>query len=311
MDISFITVNYNSTDETIQLIHSIHKHTSKLSYEVIIVDNNSNDDELTKLRVLENDKRVIIIYNPINEGFAQGNMHGVQKASGKYYFFLNNDTLLLNETANILKDFLDNNPKTALATAQLFQDESTPTTSFKKFPSLANKLFGNFFVRLLNKNDFPSNKARLSTPTKVSVVSGSCMFFRASIFNTIGGLDTNFFLYCEEEDISKRIWNSGYEVYIVPEAKLIHIEGASTQKSYEIEREYYISYNLLLKKHFNKLEAFVFKGLTLLKLLRRTLRGQNYAKLFYFVLRGSPKNQSLRYKQLKKENYNSLKNQDT
>ena len=301
MDISFITVNYNSSDETLNLVDSIFKQTVDLDYEIIIVDNASTKDELDKLDVLQKNNLIKIIKNECNSGFATGNMLGVKEASGNHYFFINNDTLLLNDAANILKDFLDEHPSVALATAQLYHDENSTTSSYKKFPSLANKLLGNTLVRLFKKDDFPSNKIRLDSPTKVGVVSGSCMFFRASVFDKIGGLDTDFFLYCEEEDISKRIWDSGSEVYFVPDAKVIHLEGASTQKSYEIEREYYISYNILSHKHFNAIQAFLLKIFVVIKLLRRSFRGGNYVKLLFFVLRGSPVKESLRYSQKKKE----------
>ncbi|MEN8147453.1 MAG: glycosyltransferase family 2 protein [Campylobacterota bacterium] len=301
MDISFITVNYNSSDETLNLIKSIHQQTQNSSYEIIVVDNDSRPQELEKLNELKSDPYVKLIESPVNGGFAKGNMLGVEQAKGRHYFFLNNDTRLLNDASGILKAFLEANSKIALATAQLYHDEESPTSSYKKFPTLANKLFGNSFVRFFTKDDFPSNKVRLYEPTKVGVVSGSCMFFNASVFNQLGGLDTNFFLYCEEEDISKRIWESGYEVYFVPEAKIVHYEGASTQKSYEIEREYYISYNILLNKHFSPLTAAVMKFFVLLKLLRRSFRGGNYFRLFRFVLRGAPVKESLRHRQQTKE----------
>jgi len=298
MQISVITVNYNSSHFTIKLFESLQKHTStSIEYELIIVDNASNEDERAKLSVLSNEKNVQLIYNRKNTGFSAGNMLGVQHSNAQYYFFLNNDTELQNDILSIFYKYAQENSPYALLTAQLILNNGEITTSFKKFPTLANKLFGNALVRMFNKNDFPSNKAHLVEPTDVGVVSGSCMFFRASVFDEIGGLETLFFLYCEEEDISKRVWDAGYKVRFLPEAKLIHYEGGSTSRNLDIEKEYYISYYLMLDKHFNYCTSRILKFLTVFKLFRRSFRSSYYFKLFTFVLRNAPIKESLRYKQ--------------
>ena len=306
MQISVITVNYNSSDFTIKLFKSLQKYTnSSIEYELIIVDNASNEDERKKLLALNKEKNIQIIYNRKNTGFSSGNMLGVQYSSAEYYFFLNNDTELQNDILSIFYKYANENKEYALLTAQLHLNDGQRTTSFKKFPTLANKLFGNALVRAFSKNDFPSNKTHLTKPTNVGVVSGSCMFFNAKVFDEIGGLETMFFLYCEEEDISKRVWDSGYKVRFLPDAKLIHYEGGSTKKNIEIEKEYYISYYLMLDKHFNYCSSRILKFLTVFKLFRRSFRSSYYFKLFTFVLRGAPVKESLRYKQklIKRDSY--------
>jgi len=298
MNISVITVNYNSSEFTIKLFQSLQKHTHPdLEYELIVVDNASSQDERDKLLVLEQENRVRLVFNRKNTGFSSGNMLGVQYSSAKYYFFLNNDTLLQNDILSIFYSYAQKHKEYALLTAQLHLSDGSITSSFKKFPTLANKIFGNALVRLFKKDDFPSNKAHLTQPTDVGVVSGSCMFFDAGVFDKIGGLETLFFLYCEEEDISKRVWDAGYKVRFLPEAKLIHYEGGSTKRNLAIEKEYYISYYLMLDKHFGYFASRFLKFLTVFKLFRRSFRGAHYRKLFSFVLRGAPVKESLRYQQ--------------
>jgi hypothetical protein len=150
---------------------------------------------------------------------------------------------------------------------------------------------------LFTPNDFPSNKTVLDKPTKVGVISGSCMFFDRNVFDAIGGFDTVFFLYCEEEDISKRIWDYGWEVVFLPDPHILHLEGASTARSLSIEKEFYISYVHLLDKHFPIWKSSFMKTLRLLKLLRRSLRSWQSVQLFVFLLRGAPIKESLRYQQ--------------
>ena len=276
--VSFITINYNSSAYTLKLLESIKEHTS-LAYEIIIVDNNSHNEDYDHLQQESKKyKNLKLIRNKTNCGFACANMIAFKESKGEYLFFINNDTQLLNDTAAILKEYLDKNPQVGLATAKIFDDKQKFHSSYKLFPSVTKELFGNSVARLFNK--FPSNKTELQTETKVSVVSGSCMFFRRSVFEKIEGFDTHFFLYCEEEDISKRVWESGYEVYFIPQAHIYHKGGGSSDtKSYELLREYYISYIYLIKKHFNPFAYALLLLLMYTKILRRSLKNPQYKRL--------------------------------
>jgi len=297
IDVSFITINYNSSDYTIELIKSIQKFTT-IEYEIIIVDNASQEEDFKNIEAfVVGFGNIKLIKNRINTGFASGNMLGVNDAGGEYYFFINNDTKLLNDCGLIMKSYLDAHQNIALATAKVNDEQGKFSSSYKLFPSLSKELFGNGFARKLSKYNFPSNKIELNIPTLVEVVSGSCMFFRASDFCEIGGFDTAFFLYCEEEDISKRVWNSGKEVVFLPEAEIFHESGGSTLKSFEIEREYYISYTHLILKHFNFLSVLVLLFLQLFKLFRRSFKRRNGWKLFLFGVFGFGNKNSLRYQQ--------------
>ncbi|MEM5557906.1 glycosyltransferase family 2 protein [Aliarcobacter cryaerophilus] len=299
IEISFITINYNSSDYTIKLIESIIKNTSGIFYEIIIVDNASEEIDFLNLKeFIEDKKNIRLIRNSINSGFASGNMLGVNYACGRYYFFINNDCILLNNTAKILKEFLDNNEDVALATGKVLDDKENYSSSYKQFPHLVKQLFGNSVQRIISKNKFPSNKIKLDNNSQVEVVSGSCMFFKADTFNKIGGFDTVFFLYCEEEDICKRVWDFGKKVYFIPKAEVFHEAGGSTEKSFEIEREFYISYYHLLDKHFNVFERLLLKASLFVKLFFRIFKRKNGFKIFIAMIKGFSKKTSLRYKQV-------------
>ena len=292
--ISFITINYNSSSYTIELIKSINKYTS-LEYEIIVVDNKSKIKDIDKLEdFISTNNYTRLVKNTTNEGFSSGNMLGVKYAKGEYFFFINNDTQLLNDTSLILTNYLDEHLTIALATAKVNDENGNFSSSYKLFPSLTKELFGNTIARKLSKHNFPSNKTKLEVPTLVEVVSGSCMFFRATYFQELGGFDTSFFLYCEEEDLSKRVWNYGKEVVFVPEAEILHHSGGSTVKSFEIEREYYISYHILLKKHFSLFHRIVLNFLLIFKLFRRSFKRNNSLKLLACALTGCHSRLSLR-----------------
>lgn len=298
MNISIITVNYNSSKHTINMVESIRCMSSlHIKYEIIIVDNASETDEYAQLSILQELPNVTIIRNCLNSGFASGNMLGVQYATGDYYLFLNNDTLFLNDVLTYFHNYAKSHTNVGLLGGHLSNQDGSRTSSYKKFPSLLSNLLGNTLARFFTPNDFPSNKSLLNKPTEVGVISGSCMFFRASIFDAIGGFDTVFFLYCEEEDISNRVWESGTSVIYLPDAHILHLEGASTIRSLAIEKEFYISYVHLLEKHFPLWKSSLIKALRILKELRRSFRSRQSFQLFLFLLRGAPIKESLRYTQ--------------
>ncbi|MDD5385711.1 MAG: glycosyltransferase family 2 protein [Sulfuricurvum sp.] len=299
IDISFITINYNSSHHTIALVQSIIAHTlSDLNYEIIVVDNASEVEDYTNLHdTISSFPQVSIIRNRINNGFAGGNMLGVNSAHGKYYFFINNDCQLLNDTGSIMKNFLDAHDDIAVVTAKVTDEKGHFSSSYKQFPSVIKQWFGNSIHRALSSKSFPSNKIHLETPTAVEIISGACMFFRAEDFNTIGGFDTIFFLYCEEEDICKRVWNYGKQIYFLPEAEVFHAGGGSSIHNVALEKEFYISYKLLIDKHFNYFARFFIKMALTLKQFRRIFTKRHGLSLFLFVASGSPIRDSLRYKQ--------------
>ncbi len=298
IDVSFIAINYNSSSYTIELLKSIIENTKDINFEIIIVDNASKDEDLDTLKEFIKEKKEIeLIENRLNSGFSSGNMLGVNSANGKYYFFINNDCKLLNNSAKILKDFLDENKDVALATGKVLDENGKFSSSYKQFPHLVKELFGNSIQRAISKNKFPSNKINLQENSQVEVVSGSCMFFDSNVFNEIGGFDTVFFLYCEEEDICKRVWDFGKKVYFVPKAEVFHKAGGSTEKSFEIEREFYISYYHLLDKHYFIGNKVLLRFILGIKLFLRVFKRKNGRNIFLSYLSGFSRKNSLRYRQ--------------
>ncbi len=302
IEVSFITINYNSSNYTKSLVSSILLNTKDVSYEVIIIDNASEEKDFENLNVgFFSGENIKIIRSPINLGFAGGNMLGVSAAKGRYYFFINNDCEVLNDAASIFKKFLITHPTTALVTGSVLDKENRFSSSYKQFPHIAKQLFGNSIQRIFSKRKFPSNKVKLEHPAKVEVVSGACMFFDAKVFCKIGGFDTVFFLYCEEEDISKRVWDQGSEVYFVPSARVFHASGGSSSQEASLEKEYYISYFHLLDKHYNRLGRGLLKLALFFKLFFRVFKRRNGLRVFASMLGGFAKKDSLRYKQVIKK----------
>ena len=108
-DISFITICYNGFKDTCELIESLHKKLKSVSYEIIVVDNASREDEAAKIHELY--PTVISIRSNENGGFSGGNNIGIRTAKGKYIFLINNDTYIESDEIAYLVERLESRPE--------------------------------------------------------------------------------------------------------------------------------------------------------------------------------------------------------
>ncbi len=300
--VAVILVNYNSSLFTVDCIRSIVQHTAaRLRYQVIVVDNNSSAEEFKNLENVSENRNVRIVRSKINLGFSGANMMGVQWADADYYYFLNNDCLLLNDGLSILHQFMEDNPGAANVSGEMFIANGEYEYNFRYFPSLALKLFGSRVLRLFDPERYPSRHKRFTKPTRVDLVNGSSMFIRALPFEEIGGFDTHYFLYCEEEDIALRLNRAGYQTYLVPAARYQHFISRSTQGDGKINllflKEFYISFLYYFSKNYGLVYSLVIRCLYFLKIGRKFYKHWDYARLAFFILRGAPAKYSIRFKQ--------------
>lgn len=297
-EVAVIIINYNTSRFTLDCVASVIAHTpASCRYQIIVVDNNSQEEDFAQLMVLERHPMVTIIRSMINVGFAGGNMLGVQSANAGFLFFLNNDCVLLNDCLGILAGFARTNPETAICTAQMYNPDGSFHHSFTYFPSLKTKLLGVGLLRLLHPGRYPSRQKHYDQPVRVDLVSGSALFIRAAYFAEAGGFDTNYFLYCEEEDIALRFHRQGYAVYVVPEARFVHYGGSSTVRNLAIEKEYYISLFYYFRKYYSSPEVFLLRLFYFFKNFRKFYRSRNFLRIAFFILGGAPMKKSLRFRQ--------------
>ncbi len=297
LDIAVILINYNSSQFTQNCIDSIRVHTSLiLSYKIIVVDNKSESEDVAKLEHICKDRNVELIKSPINTGFGGGNMIGANAVEARYLFFLNNDCELINDNLSLLFNFMENHSEAAMCIGQMFDSNLKYHTSFNYTPHIVNKLLGNSLARIIYPKLYPKKKL-YDTSIEVPQIYGAAMFIRQEYFQKIGGFDTNIFLYFEEEDVAIRFQKKGYKAYLVPDAKFKHHIGSSTKgRRFSYEKEFYLSMIYSLRKNYSLIHFKSLQLLLLFKLLRRSLRKKYYFQIFLFVLKGAPREESLRCK---------------
>lgn len=247
MDVSILIVNYNSFKLILQCIESIYQFTKGISYEIIVVDNNAPERDIDTINEFYSD--IIYLKNLENRGFGSGNNFGAKYARGKYLFFLNPDTILLNNAIFKFYDFCERNIGVGIVGGNLYDAKLQPAFSCWSFlPGLLAEIdylmlhkVGKF---LGSVGDF--NHSAL--PQEVGYISGADLFISKAIFDELHGFDEDFFMYYEETELTFRVKRMGYKVMSIPDAKIIHLEGQSESSSEKIASRMRQSENLYYVK---------------------------------------------------------------
>lgn len=237
VDVSVILVNFNTRVLTMQCLSSIFEQTRDVAYEVLVVDNHSTDGSIEAIR--EGFPHVIVIENESNIGFGKANNRGIQRARGKYVFFLNTDTLLLNNVVKLFYDFMETHTALPLGCigGVLLDEKMNKTHSSGPFPNkwmpIKSQFIGyfskKFVVNLLNKE--LSRYSEEKVYIEVDYVTGADIFAAKSVIEKFGGFDPMFFMYFEESDLQNRMHEQGYVNVIIHGPKIVHIQGSSDPHS--------------------------------------------------------------------------------
>ena len=234
----------------------------------------------------------------MNGGFSLGNMLGVNLANAKYYYFLNNDTLLLNDCLDILYQFSENNSKVGICSGQMFNKDDQKQLNFSYLPRLSLKFLGTGILRIFEPNRYPNKRKFYEEPLKVEVLNGSSMFVRSEIFDKIGGFDINYFLYCEEEDLGIRLKKEGYALFLVPKAEYKHFVSQSTQQNEKLNlklmKEFYISYFYYFRKHKGFFATKMIQLYLFFRFITKIFKNKDFARLAFFILQEPKLSQGMR-----------------
>lgn len=251
MDVSIIIVNYNTGKLLHDCIQSVKEKTDGLSYEVIVVDNASADDSIETVQSSHPDVKVVPCGE--NKGFGRGNNRGMQESTGKYYFLLNPDTLLMNNAIKIMFDFMERteNRNIAVCGGALYNARKEPAVSFGRFPTLCSMIFYSMPLSALFRGNEGLVLSAKRRPFPVDYVTGADFFIRQEVLELAGRFDEHYFAYYEESDLTKRISNLGYQSVIVPSANIMHLEGISFKNAVKRKKLKYESSLYYLSK-FNK-----------------------------------------------------------
>jgi GT2 family glycosyltransferase len=220
--VSIITVNFNSTQVTLDLLESL-KLSEYQPIETIVIDNGSIDDPENLIRTKA--PEAIFKRSPQNVGFAGGNNLGIEVAKGQYYFFINNDTEVSRSLiTNMVRVFQSNLNVGAVSPKIIYY--STNTIQYAGYTSMSS---------ITARNEALGNKQQDSTNFtglhKTPYAHGAAMMVSRTVVNKVGRMPEDFFLYYEELDWCEQIKRAGYDVMVDLSSVIYHKESMSVGKA--------------------------------------------------------------------------------
>lgn len=243
-DVSVIIINYNTFELTTQCIRSVIAQTFDVSYEVILVDNAS--DEIPADKFLEIFPTIRLVKNPENEGFARGNNRGLEVAKGDYLLLLNSDTILKNNAIKIGYDKLKGSHDIgALSCKLLYPDERVQPVA-GRFPDVKRELKD--LLRLTKRlsqdqraDFYLGTEFDYQREREVDWIWGTFFFFPRKALSAFDGgkLPADYFMYMEDVLWCYRLKEAGYRIVYHPDGEVYHlIAGSSAQKGQDAFARY-------------------------------------------------------------------------
>jgi GT2 family glycosyltransferase len=225
VDLAICIVAHNARDDLEVCLTRLHEvMPAGLSVRVTVVDNTGADGSSDYVRRAW--PQVHIITNRQPQGLGANVNQAVADANTRYLLSMNPDVVLLPNAIETLVAYMDSHPEVgACGPKTLYPDGALQATS-RQFPNWAtvfwrwlklDKLWQPAFYRRFLMADWDHNNHQ-----PVDWLMGSCILLRTSAFAAVRGFDPSFFLYYEDIDLCRRLWQAGYSVHYVPDAVVVH-----------------------------------------------------------------------------------------
>jgi GT2 family glycosyltransferase len=232
-DLSIVFVNWNSSDYLRACLRSIYSQTRGVTFEIIVVDNASPNDDLDGLK--REFPGIQLIKSKENLGFARANNAGFKQSSGECVLFLNPDTEVLGSAIPEMLRQLQSLPYAGTVECKLLNsDMSIQTSCIQRFPTILNQLLDIEALRLRWPACGLWRIAPLFSaaqqPVETEVISGACLMIRRNVFEAVGLFSEDYFMYAEDVDLCFKVHRAGFKNYYVGGARVVHHGGGSSKQ---------------------------------------------------------------------------------
>jgi len=232
--LSITICSWNTQEDTRKCLESLWSVRDEVDFEVIVIDNNSEDGSPEMVR--REFPWVRLEAMSQNLGFTGGHIHALSIRKGHHALLLNSDTVVYPGALKTLMDYVVAEPKVGVVGPKLLNPDGSLQFSCRRFPNPTAALFRNTPLGKLFPNnrftrDYLMQDWTHDGPRDVDWVSGAALLMREELMDEIGYLDPEFFMYCEDVDYCWRAWKAGYRVAYLPNSVIMHKIGGSTDKA--------------------------------------------------------------------------------
>lgn len=235
--VSVITVNYNHSAVTCDMLESLFRITYP-SLEVIVIDNGSPDDKPAVIK--ERFPQVTYIETGVNLGFAGANNLGINRSHGEYILLINNDTIVTDNFLEPLVNKMESDPSIGSVSPKIRYFYAPDTIQYAGLTPINAYTIRSRAIGFAEKDNGQYEK-----DTVTAYAHGAAMMFSRKVVMELGLMSEAFFLYYEELDWGFRLRQAGYKIWYVHDSLIYHKESVTTGKESPL-KVYYLNRSRLL-----------------------------------------------------------------
>ena len=251
--ITIAIINWNGVGWLKKTLPKIIEYSKEAN--IVLIDNNSNDKSIPFTK--ENFKKIKIIYNKNNYGFAKGYNKAIKEIKSKYILLLNNDVLVTKNWLKPLITFLESNKKFSVVQPKIKDLNNKKYFEYSGAAGGFIDFFGIPFCRGRIGNKLEKDTGQYNDSSEIFWGSGSCLLIKLDTFKKIGGFDENFFMHQEEIDLCWRIQGIGQKIGYCSKSTVYH-HGGGTLTKWNYKKTFYNHRNNLLMLFKNlKISDFI------------------------------------------------------
>lgn len=217
-EVSIIIPVFNQLRSTLSCIQSLAKHETKVSFEIIVVDDCSTDSTITACQSIP---ELVVVTKETNSGFIESCNRGAHAARGRKLVFLNNDTYVLPGWLDSLCETLESNPSVGLVGSQLLYPDGT-------LQEAGGIIWRDGQAWNYGRNQDPA-RGEFNYVRDVDFCSGASLIIDRELFMSLGCFDPHYApAYCEDVDLAFKVRERGLRVLYQPFSRIVHFEGVSS-----------------------------------------------------------------------------------
>ena len=218
-----VVLNWNGKAWLEKFLANLVKHSQEAT--VFVADNASTDDSVDFVK--SNFPSVKIIINASNGGYAKGYNDPLKQIDAEYCVLINSDIEVTEDWLSPIIDLMDSDNKIAACQPKVLDYNNRSKFEYAGASGGFIDNLGYPFCRGRIFDDIEQDSGQYNDAIEVFWATGACLFVRASRFNTIGGLDEDFFAHQEEIDLCWRLKNKGYKIMVQPKSVVYHVGGGT------------------------------------------------------------------------------------
>lgn len=234
--VCIVILNYNNFEDTIECVQSLRSAINSEKYKIVIVDNASTNDSVSKLNNILSPIEIIV--SSENRGYAHGNNIGIkyaEQAGYEYICILNNDTIIDVDFIETCKNELKNSAQVAFVSPALVEYKDN---------NLIQSTGGDIFINkgIVTLKNHGARRIDLLPKIESDYIGGACIMFRTSVLKNIGYIPENYFLFFEETEWCYKAQKMGYKNICLTDSYIYH-KGSVSIKSVSGLQEYLMARN--------------------------------------------------------------------